>query len=48
MKKIVILLVTLFLLIPLNISALNKSYNDLTHEIVGEKTETNNINTKGK
>lgn len=44
MKKLRLLLIAFFLLIPLNVNALNQDYEDVIHKIVGEKVEDNEIN----
>lgn len=44
MKKIIIFLLTITLLIPVNIKALNKNYEDVTANITGEKIEEGKIN----
>ena len=44
MKKFIILLISLFLLIPINTLALSKDYNDIVANIVGEKIEKDKIN----
>lgn len=44
MKKIIIIFVTIFFLIPINTKALSESYNDIVANITGEKTEENKIN----
>ena len=44
MRKLIILLISLFFLIPINTSALSKDYNDIVAEIVNEKIENNKIN----
>lgn len=44
MKKLLIVLLTLILLIPINIRAISKKYNDITAPITGEKIEENKIN----
>ena len=44
MKRIIICLITLILLIPINIFALSKDYNDVVANVVGEKQEKDKIN----
>ena len=44
MKKILVLIVSIIFLIPFNVFALNKDYEDVTANIVGEKVEENKIN----
>lgn len=44
MKKILVLIVSIIFLIPFNVFALNKDYEDVTANIVGEKIEKNKIN----
>lgn len=44
MKKILVLIVSIIFLIPFNVFALNKDYQDVTANIVGEKVEENKIN----
>lgn len=44
MKKIWVLIISIIFLIPLNVFALNKDYEDVTANIVGEKVEENKIN----
>lgn len=44
MKKILVLIVSIIFLIPFNVFALNKDYEDVTANIVGEKIEENKIN----
>lgn len=44
MKKFIILLISLFLLIPINTLALSKDYNDIVANIVGEKIDKDKIN----
>lgn len=44
MKKLLIILLTFILLIPINTCALSKKYNDITAPITGEKIEENKIN----
>lgn len=44
MKKFIILLISIFFLIPINTSALSKDYNDIVAEIVNEKIEQDKIN----
>ena len=41
MKKILVLIVSIIFLIPFNVFALNKDYEDVTANIVGEKIEEN-------
>ncbi len=44
MKKIWIILISILFLIPTNIFALNKDYEDVVSNIVGEKIEENKVN----
>ncbi len=44
MKKILVLIVSIIFLIPFNVFALNKDYEDVTANIVGEKVEEKKIN----
>ena len=44
MRKFIILLISIFFLIPLNTSALSKDYNDIVAEIVNEKINEDKIN----
>lgn len=44
MKKILMLLLTIILLLPINIFALNKNYEDVAASITGEKIEEDKIN----
>jgi len=44
MKKIIILFISLFLILPNTIYALNDNYKDITAPIVGEKIENDKIN----
>ena len=44
MKKFIIILISLFLLIPTNTLALSKNYNDIVANIVGEKIDKDKIN----
>jgi len=44
LKRIIICLITLILLIPINIFALSKDYNDVVANVVGEKQEKDKIN----
>lgn len=44
MKKFIILLISLFLVIPINTLALSKDYNDIVANIVGEKLDKDKIN----
>lgn len=44
MKKLIILLISIFFLIPLNTNALSKDYNDIVAPIVNEKQESEKIN----
>lgn len=44
MKKIWVLILSILFIIPLNVFALNKDYEDVTANIVGEKIEENKVN----
>ena len=44
MKKIIIILLSLFLVIPINTFALSKDYKDITASITGDKIEKDKIN----
>lgn len=44
MKKILVLIISLFFFIPISVMALNKDYKDVTANIVNEKIEENKIN----
>lgn len=44
MKKILVLIISLFFFIPISVMALNKDYEDVTANIVNEKIEENKIN----
>lgn len=44
MKKILVLIISLFFFIPISVIALNKDYEDVTANIVNEKIEENKIN----
>lgn len=44
MKKILVLIISLFFFIPISVMALNKDYEDVTANIVNEKVEENKIN----
>ena len=44
MKKIWVLILSILFIIPLNVFALNKDYEDVTANIVGEKIEENKLN----
>ena len=44
MKKIWIILISILFLIPTNTFALNKDYEDVVSNIVGEKIEENKVN----
>ena len=44
MKKIILIILTVLFLLPLNINALSKDYNDIIAPIVGEKIEEDKIN----
>lgn len=44
MKKISVLIISLFFFIPISVMALNKDYEDVTANIVNEKIEENKIN----
>lgn len=44
MKKIWVLIISILFLIPFNVFALNKDYEDVTANIVGEKVEENKVN----
>lgn len=44
MKKILVLIISLFFFIPISVMALNKDYEDVTANIVNKKIEENKIN----
>lgn len=44
MKKILVLIISLFFFIPISVMAFNKDYEDVTANIVNEKIEENKIN----
>ena len=44
MKKIWVLILSILFIIPLNVFALSKDYEDVTANIVGEKIEENKVN----
>ncbi|MDD2409985.1 MAG: hypothetical protein PHD03_04645 [Bacilli bacterium] len=44
MKSLKLLLISFFLLLPFNVSAINQDYEDIIHNITGEKVEDNKIN----
>ena len=48
MKKILVLIISLFFFIPISVMALNKDYEDVTANIVNEKIEENGSKTFSK